>query len=349
MEFNLVHQLSEEIHNKISAFISTFPFVAAEQNPEWISFHNFSAARPAYCYALNSGGSIVFFAVVLEKKILRKADIEFGPLFSDTTILTKGLNYLYNAYRKKFYGSLEVQIPAYENEIVAFINNKTRKELPSHETLKPWTSLIINLTKPEDDIYKDFSKGHWSAAKKAIREGLTCKQADDENELKQLHELLNKVYISRGVASGEVISFSFLKKINDWFRLKNSGSIYVVKKEETVLGGIIILFQGKYARYYKGAADPDKRELPVLHLAFYHAIPELKKRGSQFLDLWGYDPDAKEGSQIYYINRFKKGFGGEVITFPEKIKFVYSPFIDNGAKGFYNTLVFFRDVLRRKR
>lgn len=128
------------------------------------------------------------------------------------------------------------------------------------------------------------------------------------------------IAINEGVTRG---SFHGLYKL---FNETNIGKFLVVKAEDkAVIGGIIVLFQNGTARYYKGAADPAVRNIPVLHLAIWEAIRISKARGQTLFDFWGYNHFVKEGEQIFNINRFKKGFGGQYLFFPKRMYFVFKP------------------------
>jgi lipid II:glycine glycyltransferase (peptidoglycan interpeptide bridge formation enzyme) len=87
----------------------------------------------------------------------------------------------------------------------------------------------------------------------------------------------------------------------------------------------LLAFQVNTVLYFKGSSDPNSRHLPVLHMAIWEGIKMAKRLGFDFFDLWGYNHFAKENDQVFFINRFKKGFGGEYIFYPKKIYFIYKP------------------------
>jgi lipid II:glycine glycyltransferase (peptidoglycan interpeptide bridge formation enzyme) len=101
--------------------------------------------------------------------------------------------------------------------------------------------------------------------------------------------------------------------------------VLVTDADGKVLGGIALVLQGKTVRYFKGAADPAIRNLPVLHLAIWESILWSKENGFSHFDLWGYNHFVDESDQVYFINRFKKGFGGTFTFYPKKMYFLFKP------------------------
>ena len=124
---------------------------------------------------------------------------------------------------------------------------------------------------------------------------------------------------SRNIEAGE-FSGKDLKNIYNFLTQNNKGEILVVKDNEgTVLGGGIFVYQGITVRYLKGAANPDIRDIPILHIVLFDAIRRAKEENFRYFDFWGYNHFANKDDQVYYINHFKKGFGGYFTFFAKKM------------------------------
>ena len=44
-----------------------------------------------------------------------------------------------------------------------------------------------------------------------------------------------------------------------------------------------------------------------------------KDRGLAWFDLWGYNHHVDQSDQRHQINRFKKGFGGQFVSYPRPV------------------------------
>lgn len=72
------------------------------------------------------------------------------------------------------------------------------------------------------------------------------------------------------------------------------------------------------AAYLHGASVYKMRELMAPHLLHWEMIRETRIRGFEKYDLGGIDEQKWPG-----ITRFKKGFGGDIVSFPEARDFVF--------------------------
>ena len=109
--------------------------------------------------------------------------------------------------------------------------------------------------------------------------------------------------------------------INSFIHENNKGFIEYIFEGENLVGGLIIIYQGNSARYYKGATDPERRDISILHLGLYEAMKYSKANGCTMFDLWGYNHFADENDQVYFINQFKNGFSERFYLFSKKNEF----------------------------
>ena len=48
-------------------------------------------------------------------------------------------------------------------------------------------------------------------------------------------------------------------------------------------------------------------------------MKRAKDRGLAWFDLWGYNHHVDQNDQRHQINRFKKGFGGQFVSYPRPV------------------------------
>ncbi len=72
------------------------------------------------------------------------------------------------------------------------------------------------------------------------------------------------------------------------------------------------------ATYLHGASARNHREVMAPYLLQWRMIQEAKKRGCVAYDFWGIDEQRWPG-----ITRFKRGFGGREIAYPQSVDIVY--------------------------
>jgi lipid II:glycine glycyltransferase (peptidoglycan interpeptide bridge formation enzyme) len=125
-------------------------------------------------------------------------------------------------------------------------------------------------------------------------------------------------------------TFNFIEKYNQGF-------IEYIFDGDILVGGLIIIFQGTSARYFKGVSDPERRDMPIMHVGIFEAIKYCKMNGYLTFDLWGYNHFVDERDQVFYINRFKKGFSGNFTFYPKRMNFELRP-------GLYNIYIIFKFI-----
>jgi len=328
MDFNFAYELLPEAENEIESFYHSLEYVTLEQYPAWAvlvkgNFRNcFFIARDK--------GRIVCTAVIVERKakVFRFAIIQFGPLFKEPESLIASLISIDQYYRNKGYIFLTVQLAIPTGNTADLIEYRLSKALKvrTYFNRDNWSSIVLNLNATEEDIRRNFSKGHKSDLKKSEKSQISVSVLSSEEELDGFCQLYVKMNKERGLPIDEGESDAFLRRIYDFLKRTGQGDWLIVRDNTGhLLGGLVLLYQGRNVRYFRGASDPAYRHVPVLHLAIWEGIKRAKALGYHYFDFWGYNHFVNENDQVFYINRFKKGFGGSYSFYPKKMFVLYKP------------------------
>ena len=78
--------------------------------------------------------------------------------------------------------------------------------------------------------------------------------------------------------------------------------------------------------YLHGASSSLNRNLMAPYLLHWELMKEAKDNGLKFYDWWGITPNDDPKNPWAGITRFKKGFGGEVVSYPGTFDYVLNPF-----------------------
>lgn len=102
-----------------------------------------------------------------------------------------------------------------------------------------------------------------------------------------------------------------------------SNELFFAEYQGKILTAALINFYkpSGTATYLHGASSREHREVMAPHLLHWEIIKDAKKRGIRHYDLWGIDPTKWPG-----VTRFKMGFGGEEIEYPNTFDIIYRPF-----------------------
>lgn len=187
-----------------------------------------------------------------------------------------------------------------------------------HTTISPFSptkTIHINLAPTEESIFKTFSPTTRRAIRKAEKHGVFVEESTDINTFAR--------YKSAKLFPMHVFMQKDLIKL--WHAFKpNHATILLAQRPTTynkklILAGILILFHEQTAYYWQAFSSPEGNILRAPSLLVWEALKISKKRRSILFDFEGiYDdrfPDAF--AKWKGFTRFKKGFGGKEVEYPE--------------------------------
>lgn len=355
MEFIFKKELSIQDLDDTKDFYNSLEWVTIEQHPEWNALIN-SSKNNRY-FILKADNKISCFAVIEEKNlfIVKVANISFGPIFNDVDSLITSIIEIEKFYKLNKFSYLSIQLAMPTGTLADYVEYKLNQvvKIKYNFNKENWSSLFLDLSEPLSELNKKFSKGHKSAIKKAGSNGISVRRISSLNEVETLAKIYLKMNIARDLPNTQWPQIkSLFDSIFEFFEHELKGFFLAVFDESNVMiGGIIVAFQGNTARYYKGASDPDRKDISVLHVALFEAFKISKESGFRYFDLWGYNHFVNEGDQIFYINRFKKGFTHNYLFYPKLMHMPLRPigyFLFKLAMTYRHRLNFLVDLVKKK-
>lgn len=263
-------------------------------------------------------GELNFFALV-NRNGRKYFNIQFGPVCADEQVWHEALAYMRRLFRYKAL-CLSVQ-PDISTAMPSYGKANTGP------LLYDWCTPVLDIDKTDEVLLRGFSENHRRAIKKAQKHGLSAAPVENAAETGALAEIYLKMYTGRGLAVAAHRPHAIWTGMHERFVATGNkyGIIFSVKKEDRVIGGIVITICGSRAFYYMGCSDPGERKVPILHLAFWEAIKYCRSFGISIFDFGGCNPYVKPGSQVFYINHFKNQFGTGIVYYPRRLYFSLIP------------------------
>ena len=321
MEYLFREKLSLDELIEAEKFYNSLELVTIEQHPRWNEILDNTVSLRYFISRLDS--QINCFAIITEKRYLfiNTADISFGPLFRDPDSLIASIIAIKEFYKINGFSYLSIQLALPTGSLSEYIEYKLNQRFTIKYEFdrRNWSSLILNLSDSLDSILRNFSKGHKSAIKKSILNGIVARKINSLSEVEYLAKIYLKMNKARNLPSTDWEQISNLfNSLYAFLEREQKGFFLAVFDEMKVMtGGIIVIFQGNTARYYKGTSDPDRKDISILHVALFEAFRISKENGCKYFDLWGYNHFVNESDQVYYVNRFKKGFTDNFLFYPK--------------------------------
>jgi hypothetical protein len=323
MESVFKYELSEIEVEDIKQFCNSVAYCSIEQYLGWTQV--FYKPKTCYFYLYDESG-IRSFCQIEEK--FKSAHIFLGPVCCDKEIMVTSLNEIIHYYKNRNYYYLGVQMyykSGFDTELIEYtLNNKySIKYIFDSENTQ--TSIEIDLEKSDDEIWNLYKSEHRGCIRKALKAGLTVDIVKNPSELDCFIKICVKMCKTRNIPE-DCLPPNIVYDIFNYLNFNKKGQILFVKdKDGIMLGGIITIYQGNSVRLYKGASDPDRRDLPISHLLINEIVQRAKKANFKYLDLWGYNHFVDKNHQVYNINKFKRGFGGYCTFFAKKMNISLIP------------------------
>ncbi|WMJ75455.1 GNAT family N-acetyltransferase [Cytophagaceae bacterium ABcell3] len=197
--------------------------------------------------------------------------------------IKKVLSLLANKYPFVHYQFSSKNLPLIEENLEGF-------------SLKKRTNYILDLNKPCEDLQKAYSSNHKRNIRKAEKNNIVISKSNDistlidifkQNQGKKIKEVKAKNYV-------------LVEKLFEHASSRGIGNIYLAKKEEEVIAGIMTIHSKSRIHYIFGTTSPAARESGAMQLIFNKLIQDYAGT-PVFLDF--------EGSDIKGIARFFASFG----------------------------------------
>jgi lipid II:glycine glycyltransferase (peptidoglycan interpeptide bridge formation enzyme) len=257
-------------------------------------------------------------------------DWDCAPLVS---VLFGGLDKLCRA-RRAFALKLE---PDIEDTQVAREASKMQQAGHSTRPVQPRGTILIDLTKTEDELLSAMNQSTRRNIRLAARRGVVVREgtADDLLAFNSLMQITGE-RDGFGVHSAEYYRAAFeLFVPRGWARLFIA-EVAGAPPCASPVAAIMVFAFGSKAWYMYGASGNEHRERKPTHALQWEAIRWAKSRGCATYDFWGIPDEDEttleskfqdEESGLWGVYRFKRGFGGRIVRYVGAFDRVYSPLL----------------------
>jgi len=319
METYFKYSLSDKEENLIIDFLSSLDAYSVLQNPLWNKIIN---AHKKTCYYLKyDGEKLVSYALIIENFL--EIYVPFGPLSKKSEIIVEAVTEIRKHYQKRGKAILIIQLGMEKGQDSDAIEKNIYNIAPFKQidNVLNWSTITVDLSQPIELINSKFSQNHKRSLKKAVNAGLSVKTISTQEDISILAAVYNEMYSKRKILKPFENTFAVFSEILNMYFARNRGFFLGVYNSEAVLiGGACFTIQKDTIMYQYGCSSAHNN-LPILHIAFYEAIKMAQEMNMRFFDFCGYNEYVQENDQVYHINRFKKGFAGQVISYPKRLYF----------------------------
>lgn len=271
---------------------------------QWVN--TFKDQIRIYCFCDNEGKVTGGFQITKEKKALGFSFLR-TPLYQPNIALffePRAKNAAKQNDEIRSYIREICKSPLLKATVVSYAFPPEYKDmLPfAHNGYKviPNYTYQINLQQSEEQIFSLFSPERRNDISRAVKDGLTCRQEDDSEVI---FDIINQTFTDKK----DSLYAGLIKKILHAFSGSTHSCAFVTRSGETALAACFVLFTKRRAYYLLGGYSHSNRHGGAGAMAIWEAIKFMKEKEVQWFDF--------EGSMIPEVEKYFRGFGGELLPY----------------------------------
>jgi hypothetical protein len=318
MNFEWTSKPTDDQYRAMRALYGSLAFVHVDQYPGWDLIERRKQAT-SYCMAYDQSG-LKGYVMITEHPPL-EARVTFGPVCKQVSDSLSIIVEMIRYFKAKGLFSLRILLGMEVGHESQLLKYQLVKQHPFTCRFDKNNKGSIRLRLDdctEEELLAGMSQHHRRAIAKGKKEGLESRILVTAEEILAFSEGYRRMLQSRKISCEEGIDEAF-QSVQRWLADGRNGFFMGVFHEGKMVGGLLMIYRGAYAEYYRGFTLPAECQLPINHFGFFEAIKVVKSRNYTYFDLGGYNLLVDEKDQVNQINRFKKGFNGEPFFYPMTI------------------------------
>ncbi len=174
---------------------------------------------------------------------------------------------------------------------------------------QPSTTLIVDLSLSEEALLASFHQKTRYNIRLAQKKGVTVRIASTD-EFEVFWDLLQKTYTHKLIRTHDREYYESI------IRQHPFAYLVFAEYEGRVIVANMMIRHGNTVTYLHGGTDREYSAVMAPYLIQWEEMLRAQADGYAYYDFWGITPlDADEKHSLQGVTRFKKGFGGKVVTF----------------------------------
>jgi peptidoglycan pentaglycine glycine transferase (the first glycine) len=309
-------------NQQLDDFVAKQPHSQILQSSSWAEFKKKNGQQTWQFGLVDDQNDLLASALIIEHKIFFNKSYLYcprGPIIDlkktpdhslalklflkeirDITITTKTTEEIFFRFEPTFDSSLK------------------DKQLLKTKDIQPSTTLILDLSLTKDELSKNLNSKTRYNINLAQKKDISVKLGtlDDFEEAWKIFK-----QTSRRNSFNLHTRDHYLKMLE----FKDSFKLHLAIHEQKIIAVLIAGYFGDTVTYLHGASDYQYRQLMASSYLQWEVINQAKQANYRYYDFHGIAPTDNPKHPWAGLTRFKKGFGGQIFTYPGTLDFIYQP------------------------
>ena len=190
--------------------------------------------------------------------------------------------------------------------------------------VQPATTLITDLDDPTPDIMAAMHSKTRYNIRLAQKKGVEVKIGSIGEAFEAFVKLTEATYKRHGVGAHSRKHYEAILEAFDGSGDAPRAFMAVAKHDGEILAANMMVDLNGTRTYLHGASSGHKKNLMAPYLLHWKLMEDAKAEGLHAYDWWGIAPEDELDHKLAGVGRFKRGFGGEIVTSPTTVDIVQS-------------------------
>lgn len=193
------------------------------------------------------------------------------------------------------------------------------KKSPMH--LAAEHTVILDLTKPEEQLLSEMRRQTRYEVRRAEKLGIKVVSSNSKADFKEFHKVQAATAKRQGFIPPSLKTLMAEREaFSDNIRIYKA----LTAEGEPIAYGLIIK-SGAEGDYYEAASTDLNRKLPGAYALLWQATKDLKAEGFKRFNLWGIAPAGQPNHRYAGVTTFKTGFSNSIVEFVPAHDLVLKP------------------------
>jgi lipid II:glycine glycyltransferase (peptidoglycan interpeptide bridge formation enzyme) len=256
--------------------------------------------------------------VVHRGRGVRYAYSPYGPSVDDPSRLGDAIDAI-----RKAGAALAVDFVRVEPDLEVAEARLTGLGAVPSRSVQPRHTLVLDLRRSEQELRSDLTSGRRRSINTAATKGITVRRTREVAEVDRFIQLIRKTGKRNGF---DPHSDEYYRVVCRVLFERGAASLYLAEVEGESVAGVIA-FESATTGYYAHAAADAERSRQIIAAAplAWQIVLDCRAEGRTAFDFWGVIPDDTAPHPWAGLSRFKKTFGGRMVTRPGTFDLPISP------------------------
>ena len=288
--------------------LKKYPEANFLQSPEWGKVNEMAG----YQVVVRSLGSHSYCQMIVKNaKRARYLEVPGGPLtdWQDRKKVEDAVEQIRQVAKKYrcAFARVRPQLPDSEENRQLFAELGFQRA-PMH--LHAEHTILIDLQPSEDELLAKMRRQTRYEVRRGIKEGIKVEKHTSEAIYREFHAVQVATAQRQGFIPPDLDTL-----LAERTAFGEQAWIYRAVLDGRPVAYGLILTTGREAEYFEAASTDLNRKHPGSTAILWRAMRDLKAQGYERFNLWGIAPEGQPQHRYAGVTTFKKGFGGQVVTF----------------------------------